>query len=87
MVPLVLDEPGVADAPALSSVFVDGERMGLVTSGGWSFTLGKSLCLAYVRPAYEAEGTKVQVLVHGELVSATVGAEPLYDPTNARLRA
>ncbi|MEI8241399.1 MAG: amidase family protein, partial [Actinomycetota bacterium] len=87
MVPLVLDEPGVADAPALSSVFVDGERMGLVTSGGWSFTLAKSLCLAYVRPAYEAEGTKVHVLVHGELVSATVGAEPLYDPTNSRLRA
>jgi len=87
MVPLVLDEPGIADAPALSSVFVDGERMGLVTSGGWSFTLGRSLCLAYVRPAYEADGTRVQVLVHGELVSATVGAEPLYDPTNARLRA
>ena len=87
MVPLVLDDPGDADAPALSSVFVDGDRMGLVTSGGWSFTLDRSLALAYVRPQFETAGTKVQVLVHGVLVSATVGTEPLYDPTNARLRA
>jgi hypothetical protein len=29
----------------------------------------------------------LDVLVYGVRVAATVGAEPLYDPTNARLRA
>jgi dimethylglycine dehydrogenase len=88
MVPIVLDEAGDADAPALSSVFLpNGERAGLVTSGGWSFTLGKSVALAYVRPEHEAPGTKVVIDIFGERRSATVQAEPLYDPTNERLRA
>jgi glycine cleavage system aminomethyltransferase T len=40
-----------------------------------------------VRPQYEAPGTKVEVLIYGTRRTATVGAEPLYDPTNAKLRA
>jgi len=86
-VSMTLDEDGDADAPAPSSIFDGDERIGLVTSAGWSFTLGKSICIGYVRPQYEAPGTKVEVLVYGNRVSATVGAEPLYDPTNARMRA
>ena len=86
-VSMTLDEPGEADAPALSSIFDGDERVGLVTSGGWSFTLGASIALGYVRPKYEAPGTKVTVLVHGERMTATVGREPLYDPDNSRLRA
>jgi dimethylglycine dehydrogenase len=86
MVPLVLDEPGDADAPFCSSVFDGDANIGLVTSGGWSFTLESSVALGYVRPQYAAAGTKVEVLVYGTPVPATVGCEPLYDPTNARLR-
>ncbi|MFZ9628634.1 MAG: glycine cleavage T C-terminal barrel domain-containing protein, partial [Ilumatobacteraceae bacterium] len=88
MVPLTLDEPGDADAPALSSVFdTAGNRVGLVTSGGWSFTLGKSVALAFVRPHCEPAGTKVLVDIFGTRTAATVQSEPLYDPTNERLRA
>jgi dimethylglycine dehydrogenase len=86
-VSMTLDEPGIADAPALSSIFDGDERVGLVTSGGWSFTLNQSIAIGYVHPKYEVPGTKVDVLVYGERVTAAVGAEPLYDPTNARLRA
>ena len=86
-VSMTLDEAGVADAPALASIFDGDERVGLVTSGGWSFTLNQSIAIGYVHPKYEAPGTKVEVLVYGERVTATVGAEPLYDPTNARLRS
>jgi dimethylglycine dehydrogenase len=84
---MTLDEPGEADAPALSSIFDGDERVGLVTSGGWSFTLGQSIAIGYVRPQFEVPGTQLTVLVHGQRCAATVGAEPLYDPTNARLRA
>ena len=87
-VPMVLDEPGTADAPFCATVLdADGEDIGIVTSGGWSFTLDCSIALGYVRPAFAEAGTKVGVKVYGQVVSATVQAEPIYDPTNARLRA
>ncbi len=87
MAPLVLDEAGDADAPALSTVFAGDDRVGLVTSGGWSFTLGCSVALAYLETAYAEAGTRVAVDVLGERRAATVASEPLYDPRNERLRA
>ena len=86
-VPLTLDEPGQADAYFCSTVFDGDTNVGIVTSGGWSYTLEKSVALAYVRPAYEAPGTKLTIEVFGQMVPATVGAEPLFDPTNDRLRS
>jgi dimethylglycine dehydrogenase len=85
-VPLTLDAPGDADAPFCAPVFLNGENVGLVTSGGWSFTLGKSIALAYLRADLAAPGTKLDVEILGERCEATVGQEPLYDPDNARLR-
>ncbi len=87
MVPLLLDDAGDADAPALASVFAGEERVGLVTSGGWSHTLGRSVALAYIAAAHVAVGTRVSVDVFGERRHAMVAAEPLYDPRNERLRA
>jgi dimethylglycine dehydrogenase len=86
-VPLLLDDAGEADAPACASVFEGGVRVGIVTSGGWSFALGKSVALAYVRSDLGDVDTRLGVDVFGERRAATVAAEPIYDPTNARLRA
>jgi len=85
-VPMTLDDPGDADAPFCASVFSGNERVGLVTSAGWSFTLGQSVALAYVRPQFEAPGTKLDIEIFGSRRSATVGREPLFDQENARLR-
>jgi len=87
LVPLLLDEAGDRDAPACTGVFDGDMRVGIVTSGGWSYTLGKSVALAYVRSDLAGEGTRLAVDVFGDRRAATVGREPLYDPTNARLRA
>jgi dimethylglycine dehydrogenase len=87
LVPLLLDEAGEADAPACTGVFLDDVRVGIVTSGGWSHTLGRSVALAYVRADLATAGTRLQIDVLGERVAAMVQSEPLYDPTNARLRA
>jgi dimethylglycine dehydrogenase len=86
-VPLTLDEPGDADPYYCSTVFDGHSNVGIVTSGGWSYTLERSVALAYVRPEYEAPGTKVAIDVFGTMMSATVGAEPLFDPQNDRLRS
>jgi len=43
--------------------------------------------LAYVKADKAVPGTKLQVNVLGQMRSATVHAEPLYDPKNQRLRA
>ena len=61
--------------------------MGLVTSGFWSFTLERSVALAYVRADLARPGSRVEVEAYGRLVPATVGREPLHDPENARLKA
>jgi dimethylglycine dehydrogenase len=86
-VPLTLDDKGDADAPSCAPVLLRGQNVGLVTSGGWSFTLNKSIALAYVRRDLATPGTKLEIEVFGERRVATVCREPLYDPENTRLRA
>ena len=86
-VPLVFDEPGEAEAPYCAQVFNGSDNVGLTTSGVWSHTLKQSVALAYVRADLAQPGTRLEVNVLGQRRSATVQAEPLYDPTNTRLRA
>jgi len=85
-VPLIVDA-GDADAPAVSMVLKDNEVVGLVTSGGFGYRIGKSIALAYVRTDLSAEGTELEVEILGERRRAVVSCEPIYDPDNARLRA
>src|SRR5579863_8038349 len=49
LVPLVLEQPGTADALPGSPVYAHDERVGFATSGAWSHTLDCSLALACVR--------------------------------------
>ena len=86
-VPLIFDEDADAEAPYCAQVFDGDTNVGLTTSGVWSHTLKKSVALAYVSAAKAIPGTKLQVNVLGQLRSATVHAEPLYDPKNEKLRA
>jgi dimethylglycine dehydrogenase len=85
-VPLTLDAPGDADALALAPVLGASETVGLVTSAGWSYTLNQSIALAYVRTDLAVPGQKLDIEILGEKQPATVGREPLYDPSNARLK-
>jgi len=82
---LVLDDPR---SVALGSepVRIDGEVVGRVTSGGYGYTVAKSIAYAYV-PASYAVDTPVEVDIFGTWVIGHVAKEPLYDPTGARVRA
>jgi len=82
---LTLDD---ARAVALGSepVRVGGELVGRVTSGGFGYTVGKSIAYAYV-PAEHEVGTEVAVEIFGEWVAGEIAAEPLFDPRGERIRA
>jgi glycine cleavage system T protein len=86
LVGLVLDDPR---AVALGSepVRVEGTTLGRVTSGGFGYSVGSSIAYAYVPGEFAQSGVRVEVIVFGRSVGATVATEPLFDPTNARVRS
>ena len=61
-----------------SPVMVDGEAVGVVTSGTRSPTLGTNIALAYVPLRLARPGTKVQVDVSGRLADDEVVKGPFY---------
>ena len=63
----------------------DGVGIGRVTSGTYGYSVGMSLALAYVKGV--AAGDMVDVMVLGKPHTATVLAEPPFDPAGVRLRA
>jgi 4-methylaminobutanoate oxidase (formaldehyde-forming) len=83
---LVLSDPG---AVALGSepVLSRGQSLGRVTSGGYGYTVERSIAYAYLPSEHAEPGTEVEVEVFGERIPAEVAAEPLYDPEGARIRA
>jgi 4-methylaminobutanoate oxidase (formaldehyde-forming) len=83
---LVLADPR---AVALGSepVRIGGEVAGRVTSGGYGYTVERSIAYAYVPSAHAEPGTPVEVEVFGEWVPGEVAAEPLYDAEGTRVRA
>ena len=65
----------------------DGNVMGIATSGTWGHTVGRSLAFVYVAPQFEAPGSTFELDLLGERRTATVLAEPVYDPANTAPRA
>lgn len=63
------------------------ETVGRVTSGGFGYSVGKSIAYGYVASALAAVGTTLAVEIFGEVVPAPVAREPLYDPTGEKIRA
>ena len=60
----------------------DGEtRVGEITSGALSPTLGHPIALAFVAPAAAAPGTELSIDVRGTRIPATVTALPFYRRT------
>ncbi|HEU5253568.1 MAG TPA: FAD-dependent oxidoreductase [Solirubrobacterales bacterium] len=67
-------------------VRVGGEIAGRVTTGGYGYTVGRSIAYAYLPPEHEP-GTAVEVEIFGRWVEGEVASEPLFDPKGERIRA
>ena len=70
----VLEERGIARAG--HPIALEGEEVGLVTSGVPSPTLGKSIGLGYVPPTLAAVGSRFDVMVRGRRIRAKVVETP-----------
>jgi len=80
-------EPGESDVHGGEPVMIEARILGMTTSGGYGHTTGKSLGFAYVEPTVAAPGTRCTIDILGAPREATILAEAVYDPGNARLRA
>jgi 4-methylaminobutanoate oxidase (formaldehyde-forming) len=82
----VVDDPR---SVALGSepVRVDGEIVGRVTSGGYGYTVERSIAYAYVPASLAAPGTAVAIEIFGRWVDGEIAAEPLFDQAGERIRS
>jgi len=76
LVGFVLTDPGIARHG--HPVLQDGARVGQVTSGTKSPTLGTSIGLAYLPPALAAEGSTFAVDIRGRPAAARAVKTPFY---------
>jgi 4-methylaminobutanoate oxidase (formaldehyde-forming) len=86
LVGLVLDDPRIV-ALGSEPVRVDGRAVGRVTSGGYGYSVKRSIAYAYVPTEDATSGQRVEVVVFGQVVGASVVTQALYDPSNERVRA
>ncbi|WP_299079070.1 FAD-dependent oxidoreductase [uncultured Ruegeria sp.] len=73
------------------TIYRNGERVGWLTSGGYGYTIGKSIGYGYVRDADGVTSNDVlsgayELEVATERVAANVQLEPLYDPKMQRVK-
>jgi aminomethyltransferase len=68
-------------------IFVEGRKVGAVTSGTFSPTLKKPIAMAYVEPTWSNVGQESTVLVRGRQEPAKIVALPFYRrPRNTKER-
>lgn len=86
----LLDDPDVV-LVGRETILRDGEPAGYLTSGGFGYTLGKSIGYGYVRNDegvdrdYLASG-RYELVVAGETLPATITLVAPYDPEGLRVR-
>jgi glycine cleavage system T protein len=84
--PILLDEPRWI-ALGGEPVRIDQKPLGRVTSGGYGYTIDRSIAYAYLPVEHAVAGMAVETEVFGRWIPGSVAAEPLYDPTGARIKA
>jgi len=58
-----------------------------VTSGGYGYSVDRSIAYAYLPSAVVHPGQAVEVEIFGDWVAGEVAEEPLWDPSGERIRS
>jgi len=61
--------------------------VGWVTSGGYGYSINKSIAYAYLPKEFAKPGTRVSVECFGAEIGAEVRKDPLYDPKGEKIKA
>ncbi|RQP06882.1 MAG: FAD-dependent oxidoreductase [Paracoccus sp. BP8] len=87
-VTLLIDGPDDADPWGREALYTpEGtEKIGRLTSGGWSAAFGKSIGMGYVRPDLAEPGTRLKLRMQRQLWDAVVTEDSPYDPENKMIR-
>jgi dimethylglycine dehydrogenase len=85
-VTLLIDGPADADPWGREALYLGDEKVGRLTSGGYSVAFGKQIGMGYVRPDLAEVGQKLKVRMFRDLFDAEVVEDSPYDPTNAVIR-
>jgi glycine cleavage system T protein len=85
---IVLSKPSIV-VTGNEPIFERGQERGLgwVTSGGYGYTLKKSIAYGYLPLSHALVGTSVEIEILGERIEAVVVKEPLWDLKGERIRA
>ena len=67
-----------------TEIHVNGERVGIVTSGGFGPSVDRPIAMGYVRANLTAPGTKIDLMVRGKARAAEVCALPFVQPNYKR---
>ncbi|MFZ5752513.1 MAG: GcvT family protein [Pseudomonadota bacterium] len=85
-VTVLIDGPADADPWGKEALLHGAEKVGRLTSGGWSVAFGKQIGMGYVRPDLALPGTELQVRMFRQTFRAVVTEDSPYDPQNLRIR-
>lgn len=85
-VTVLIDGPEDADPWGREALIHDGQKVGRLTSGGWSVAFGKQIGMGYVSPELAEPGQKLKVKMLLKEWDAVVTEDSPYDPTNATIR-
>ena len=85
-VTLLIDGPDGADPWGREVLYVEGERTGRLTSGGYSVVFEKSIGMGYVKPEHAVVGQKLKVKMFDQLWDAEIVQDSPYDPKNEKIR-
>lgn len=69
------------------AVYHGSALLGRLRSGGYGYTIGKSIGLVYVPTDVAQIGTPLEIEIFGERFAARVDADVLYDPRGDKIRA
>ena len=87
-VTMTIDNPGPEDAPYMSPIWHGDDVVGETTSADWGFRTNQAIALGMLREDLNTAGAKVEIEIYGTRYKATVQEDqPLWDPSNDRIRA
>ena len=86
LVTILLEDPRSV-ALGNEPVRIGGEICGRVTTGGYGYTVERSIAYAYVPPDQAEPGNAVEIEIFGSWIGGEIAEGPLFDPKGERIRA